>query len=75
MGWSGGTEIFDTVARELLEIIDAEDVCLPNSKVLNLLSSLKAVLEDQDWDSHSESDYWDQGKIGEILSYTDEEEE
>lgn len=76
MGWSGGTEIFDCVTAELMNFqVNTYDVDLPRYRMLNLLSSLKCALEDQDWDNHSESTYWTHPMIGKILGNTFEEEE
>lgn len=75
MGWSGGTEIFDRVARDLMYIYDSVyDTDIPMYQVLNVLSNLKSVLEDQDWDNACESDYWVHPIIGKSLGNTFEDE-
>jgi len=75
MGWSGGTEIFDEVADEVLNIYSQYLDCeLPMYRVLNLLSTLKSALEDNGWDTQNESNYWGDCKIGQLLGYTLEED-
>ena len=74
MGWSGGAEIFDRVARDLMYIHDSVyDTDIPMYQVLNVLSNLKSVLEYQDWDTQNESAYWNHPIIGKILGNTFEE--
>jgi len=73
MGWSGGTEIFDCVADELIEVYSSCDI--PMYKVMNILSALKCTLEDQDWDTLNESTYWTHPKIGDVLGNTFEGED
>jgi hypothetical protein len=69
MGWSGGTEIFDTVAEELISI-----KYMYEGDKLNILTSLEDVLSDKDWDNQCESSYWDDPVIGRILGNDFEEE-
>lgn len=76
MGGSGGTEIFDCVADELLELnhysyIDG----VPLATVMNILSKVKSKLYDLDWDDKYNSVYWTHPKIGRILGNTFEEED
>jgi len=67
MGWAGATEIFDTVAEFLLD-----------EKKINRKEVLKAlikVLEDGDWDTQSESEYYDNPVVQEIFEEIDSEED
>ena len=74
MGWSGGGEIFDCVADELLNLYsNAYDTDIPMYRLLNILSSLYCVLENRDWDNQKESAYWTHSKIGRVLGNTFEE--
>jgi len=73
MGWSGGTEIFDKVASELEELswrwvreYNHEDFMVPLTNLYLTLCSL-------DWDTESESRYWNHDVIGKILGNTFEE--
>ena len=75
MGWSGGTEIFDLVADELmiLHIKDYRPISL--LEVVNPLYPLNKKLEDMDWDNQNESKYYDHPVIGRILGNKFEDEE
>lgn len=76
MGWSGGTEIFDRVAKDLMYIHNnVYDTDIPMYQVLNILSNLKGALEDQDWDTQNESQYWTHPVIGKILGNIFEEDD
>ena len=75
MGWSGGTEIFDQVADDLVEVswnwtreTKHEEVVVP------VLTNLYELLTDMDWDNACESRYWDDPVIGRILGNDFEEE-
>jgi hypothetical protein len=70
MGWCGRTEIFDCVAKHMLNISEIND--LDHSYILE---DLLQVLYDKDWDNVGESDYWDHPVIGRILGNTFEEDE
>ena len=59
MGWCGGTEIFDVVAKELL---DDE----PVNKTALLIAVIDA-LEDGDWDCQNESRFWEHPTVREIM--------
>lgn len=74
MGWSGGTEIFDTVADECCEVMDEELNPIIDNLCISILSKLVEVLEDKDWDNACESDYWTHPIIGEILGNRLEDE-
>ena len=71
MGWSGGTEIFDCVLNKMNSI--SQDYEIQHSALIILAEELVKVLEDQDWDNHSESNYWTHPVIGKILGNTFEE--
>lgn len=76
MGWSGGTEIFDCVAEELLTLkYQCYDVDLPMYRIMNLLSALQGKLVERDWDTQQESNYYDHLQIGDVLGNTFEEED
>lgn len=59
MGWCSGTYIFDMVAESLLS-----DNPVDKKEVLTRLAN---ALEDQDWDCHGESQYWDHPLVKEIF--------
>lgn len=61
MGWSGGTQVFDTVVKAL------KNVEVPYFQQEHILWNLLTVLEDLDWDNHQESDYWDDDDIKLII--------
>lgn len=62
MGWSTGTDIFDTVAEHLL---DAEADLNVTERVLeHLYDIMKGRF---DWDTQDESEYWEHPMIGPIL--------
>lgn len=76
MGWSGGTEIFDCVASNLILIKHCDNHTVIDWQPINLLlTELCRTLEDQDWDNHSESTYWTHPIIGKILGNTFKEGE
>jgi len=60
MGWASGVEIFDVVAGALLD--DKKEI---NKK--KVLKSLINVLEDGDWDTQNDSDYYDHPLVQEIF--------
>lgn len=76
MGWNGGTEIFDCVAKELDLIFDHLSSPIYSEDTLKnkVLTSLLKVLEYQDWDNQQESEYYDDPVIGKILGNTFKEE-
>ena len=67
MGWSGGTEIFDTVAKELIELSHKWTGRDFHEDFMEPLKALLFVLEDKDWGNACESEYWDNPVIGAIL--------
>jgi len=59
MGWCSGTEVFDQIAAIVL-----------SDKPLDKKATLKAViesLENSDWDCQSDSWYWDNPVVQEIM--------
>lgn len=58
MGWNGGTEIFDTVVKDLFEGSTKEET------IINLLG----VLENLDWDNMCESFYYTHPTMKRILA-------
>lgn len=59
MGWSGGTEIFDCVASNLILIKNCDNHTVLDWQPINLLLvELRRTLEDQVWDTQNESTYW-----------------
>jgi len=77
MGWSGGTEIFDCVAEDLLALEDTLDYVSGDlhDQIFSILVKLLNTLEWQDWDNLGESKYWTHPVIGKILGNDFEEEE
>ncbi len=59
MGWCSGTEIFDAVAKVLLDD-------KPVDKKATLIAVIDA-LEDGDWDCQSESEFWEHPIVREIM--------
>lgn len=72
MGWSRGTEIFDQVADDLIELTVWYNI---SEEALPVLVNLYKVLSDSDWDTEYESKYWEHPTIGKILGNTFEEED
>lgn len=63
MGWCcGGTEIFDTVCKQVL---DNKDVTEKTQK--RIIKKLYAVLQDHDWDCESDSLYVSHPIVKEIF--------
>jgi hypothetical protein len=59
MGWGSGVYVFDAIAKALLD-----------DKPVDKKSALKAVivaLEDGDWDTHQDSDYYDHPLVQEAM--------
>jgi hypothetical protein len=52
MGWSGGVDVFDNVAGEIIAQNIDED------SAFAVLDALIDALEDQDWDTESDSEYY-----------------
>lgn len=73
MGWSGGTDVFDVMAAELEEQSWCWTREYNHCEFMEPLLALVAVLDDLDWDNHSESQYWDHPIIGKILGNNFEE--
>ena len=73
MGWSGGTEIFDGVTAELIELSHKWTGQDNHVDFMEPLKVLVARLEDQDWDVPDESSYWTHPIIGKILGNKFEE--
>lgn len=68
MGWSSGTEIFDTVANEIVDIsYNWTGEPYHEAIVTPLLTKLYEQLSYKDWDTECESEYWDDPVIGKIL--------
>ena len=69
MGWNGGTQVFDTVANELGELLNY--ISLPQHSEEEyfkaVLTPLLCTLEDMDWDNQQESVYWEHPVVGAIL--------
>ena len=68
MGWGNGTEIFDQVAGDLMDVsysLTRNDCDI--SIVVIPLKNLYKVLCDKDWDTECESEYWEHPVIGIIL--------
>lgn len=61
MGWSGGTEVFDGVVGVLL------NEPIPDESKLGIMNALVRALNDQDWDTHNESLYWETDLVEELF--------
>ena len=57
MGWSSGTEIFDTVVKDVLE----------NKSKNEIIKNLLGVLTDADWDTINESKYFNDPIVLEVI--------
>lgn len=75
MGWGGGTDIFDSVARILEPFLDEDEYVEEYELADDLLYTLRHELEKQDWDNNCESLYWDHPVIGVILGNDNIDEE
>lgn len=75
MGWGGGTEIFDAVAKVLEPFCDENEYIEEQELAEDVLYSLLFELEKQDWDNHQESNYWDHPVVGKILGNEFEDED
>lgn len=62
MGWSRGTEIFDTVAKEVLRL-----KVLDPKQQHRILRALVIELESHDWDCLHESNYYDQKVVSAVF--------
>lgn len=61
MGWSSGTHLFDAVCGEVL---------VGRSKKIaktDVIAILVAAMEDSDWDTHQDSEYWDHPVVQEVM--------
>jgi len=66
MGWSNGTEIFDQTMKTVLE------QKLSDKSTLEIAEVLKNALQNEDWDTEDESEYYEHPVIGEVFgSYDD----
>jgi hypothetical protein len=54
MGWCSGTEVFDAVLNEILDVKELSD-----KRKKKIIEVLVDVLKDQDWDCEPDSEYWD----------------
>lgn len=64
MGFCSGTDIFDPVAKVVLETPDT--FLLPATKRV-ILKALIDALEDHDWDCESDSQYWNHPMVREVF--------
>lgn len=62
MGWSGATPIFDTVVEDLLETPN-----LHEDDFNRILYNLALVMEDMDWDTACESEYWNHPRVKQVF--------
>jgi hypothetical protein len=74
MGWSSGVSIFDRVAGILVGGLESDDCDLVEYSEYILLLLIKA-LRDNDWDTESDSRYWDHEIVGTYLGNTFEDDE
>lgn len=72
MGWGRGTQIFDQVVEDLLELTTEYNI---SGEEIPALMNLYKVLSDLDWDNECESAYWGHPVIGKILGNPFEEED
>lgn len=63
MGWCGGAEIFDAVAKDMFDPINDYAV-FEKKRVLTVLAK---ALENCDWDCQSDSAYFDHPIVKEIF--------
>ena len=68
MGMSSGGELFDPVVSSLIGDAGLED-CIDR----NTIKVLIECLEDMDWDTQCESEFWEHPIIGKMLGNTFEE--
>ncbi len=74
MGWGSGVYVFDKVAKHVLYL---EEECggLGRYVLEEVLESVRDALEDQDWGTKEDSNYYDHPRIGKILGNDFEEDE
>ena len=65
MGWCSGTDIFDSVVKELVELHDAQ--ILNNDEFVTVVTSLTEALYDKDWDCEADSDYWSHPLVRQVF--------
>jgi len=63
MGCLSGTEIFDKTMKAVLKCTSRK------TDVQRIGKELKDALEDQDWDTQSESEYYDHPIIGSLFNH------
>lgn len=61
MGWASGQDIFDPITKEILKLN------IPKDTKARILAKFIDLLKDQDWDTESDSDYWDHPVVGKLL--------
>jgi len=59
MGWNSGTEIFDAVCKEILD----KDKIEPKKVIKSLIDALECC----DWDTESESEYFNHPLVQKIF--------
>ena len=62
MGWCSGTGFFDPVCRLILDL-EVGDIIKKK-----MIKGLIEALEDQDWDCQSESEYWHNPLVREVMN-------
>lgn len=67
MGWGSGVYVFDKIAKDLLALEKEAGGDLGRYTFEIILESVRDALEEADWDTQSDSKYWDDPRIGEIL--------
>lgn len=58
MGWSGGTRVFDSVVKAIID---------SNADKKYVIKALVEALEGLDWDGCSESEYWEHPLVKECF--------
>lgn len=58
MGWCSGTEVFDLVYKSYLDLSIVDTV-----KLVKMVEELIKILDENDWDCHSDSIYWNDAVV------------
>lgn len=75
MGWGSGVTVFDKIARDIIQLERDAGGDLGRYVFEEIIESVVEALGDADWDTQSDSDYWDDPRIGKILGNEFEEDE
>lgn len=67
MGWCSGTDVFDTVVKDVLCL------CIRDKEKIDIIENLIAALQKQDWDCETDSEYFHDHLVKEAFIRLDED--